>query len=475
MRLKNLVLIVALLFIISVVYAAASLVVSAEKEVGVAEAGGEAVFIVTIKNTQTRNDILQLSVDPFQVAPFSDIVEKVSYPDGNTVNIAANEEKKVKVKVRYKENVKTERNYITTLLIESLQNENVKTEIGLSAYVISSREIVSINAEFPENIIPGKKEELIVTLKNNGNLALKNADLLITSSGFNIEEKFELEPLEEQEYKLKFKVDEKTKPSEYSMSIRVFQDGALKGSENFDFTVIENPDIKEVQESRTGFLSYVVEINERNEGNTIIKKTFKHPISTFSSWFTKTEPYSEVYEENNEKFYKWNIEINPGGRYNIKITTDYKLLFFTIVFVLILIGLFVYFSKKDIGIKKSLYKISTDKENKISEMKVLLNVKNRTHKEFYNVKVIDLIPRFMEIDMDFGTLKPSKIQKGTAGIRLIWEISKIDPGDDRLISYKVKTQLPLVGKINLPPAVAQYYGRKKQIVNSKSNRLTFRL
>ena len=102
-------------------------------------------------------------------------------------------------------------------------------------------------------------------------------------------------------------------------------------------------------------------------------------------------------------------------------------------------------------------------------------MKNRTENELYNVKVIDIIPRVLKIELDhFGTLKPDKVFEGTAGTRLIWIIKKLDSGDEVVITYRLTSKVSLLGKITLPAAIGQYYGKKKQIVKVKSNKIRYK-
>ena len=107
---------------------------------------------------------------------------------------------------------------------------------------------------------------------------------------------------------------------------------------------------------------------------------------------------------------------------------------------------------------KSVLKIKQEKE--ISDMKILIHIKNNTNKLIKNIKVMDVIPKLAKIHKEFGTVHPTKIQKGAAGHRLIWELDEMEPGEERVFAYKIQSKLPIVGGVKLPPAKATFKVRK---------------
>ena len=452
----------------------AGIIASVSKSQQSVAAGEDAIFTISIKNTQIRDDIFRLKPDDFSITPFSDAVGSVSFDPSGSVSIPANQKKDVIAKVRFLDTALSDRNYITKVKISSLNNPDVSTMVGLSAYVISPRELINIDAGIPSIIVPGREEIIPVTLTNNGNVDLNDLDIFYTSNIFNLEDKVSIDALQKKSTELNLKLESIINPGEYTLTIRLFDDGKLKGSRNFKINVGENPDLKEVEEVKTSFLKSVVEITRENEGNTQVSKTVRYPVGFVKGLFTKTSPRAELKNDDSGRYYEWKFNIPPGDIYRIEVETNYRLVFFLIAGVLILVGALYYIRRRNLKVKKTVFQIRRDKESGVSEFKILLHVINRTNREMYNVKVIDLIPRFIKSETDFGTLKPAKIEEGSRGMRLVWNIEKVDPGDERIISYKLKSKVSLVGKVTLPSTIVQYYGRKKQIINVKSNRLVFR-
>lgn len=437
------------------------------------EAGGNASFIVNIKNNQVREDTLKLDINDFDVAPFSKVLERVTF-DPKRISVGANKEERVKVTLKFLEEVSANKNYVTQVNIESTIDPTVKTTVGLPAFVIPSKGIIDINLDVPDKILPGKEEVLTVNFENKVNINFEDLDVLFTSSVFNYEDKISLAPFEKKEESLNFNLDPLTPAGEHTLNIRVFDNGKVKGSDSFKFSVGLNPDLKEVNEAKKGFLISTIEIVRKNEGNTVATKTVKYSVGWFSRLFTTVNPETEIITVNGEKVYEWVFDINPGETYRIEITTNYRKLFFIIVGVLIVIGLFLYLKNRGVKISKSVFQVSRDKDK--PEFKILLSIKNNTKRELYNVRVIDFLPNYTGLSKDFGTLRPEKIEEGSRGLRVVWKFDKFDSNDERIISYKLKMGMGLTsGKLSLPEAMVQFYGRKKNIVHVRSNKLEYKL
>ena len=449
---------------------AAGIKVTVTKEQDVVEPGGAAFFSIKITNKQIREDTFQLKANTFLIAPFSDDVESVFFLPKSTVTIPTNQEEIVTAKVVFADTVRTDRTYVIPIEVISLTNSKVRETLEPTIYVISPKEVVNIGIEDIGTVIPGRENLIKIVLRNNANVDLTNIDIFYTSSVFSLEEKVSLNAFEEKEVELNLQLDPLIEEGEYSLAVRLYEGDKMRGSDSFDFFVGENPDITEREKVDRGFLSYRVEVVRENEGNTEIERTVKYPIGSFQKLFTKTNPEGALVEDG--KFYEWTFKIPPGDIVRIEIETDYKLPFFIVLAILILIGIILYVRKKDLKLVKEVFKIKAD-ESGVGEVKVLLHLKNKSSREIYNIKILDFLPKYMHADVDYGTLKPSKIQEGTTGRRIVWEVSKLDPGEERIISYKVKSRLKLVGAHDLPSGTVQYFGKKKRVVNVESNKVKF--
>ncbi len=105
-------------------------------------------------------------------------------------------------------------------------------------------------------------------------------------------------------------------------------------------------------------------------------------------------------------------------------------------------------------------------------MKVMINIHNRGKTTVKEIEVLDRIPNIADLqgDISIGTLRPIKIKKhDQKGTILKWVIDELGPGDERVITYKIKSHLPIIGEFKLAQAVGSYnVNRKKQIIHSNS-------
>lgn len=434
-------------------------------------AGGECKFNIAVKNNQLRYDVIRLSADDLSIYPFSDVAEYIRAVPAS-VELNGHGSTEVEVSVKTMDGLRPNKNYVVYMWAKSQIDPRIKTKFPLTLYVVSPQELIDVLAEIPEEIFPGSGVSFDVTFKNNANEKLENLDVYITSSIFSEEDKINLYPLKDLNKEYRFSIPSGLEAGEYSFSIRVYHEGVLKGFYSTEFNVALSSDVNEKSSTSKGFLSSVVVLSKTNEGNTAVEKAVSYPCNWFKRIFTSINPGAEVVVENGKKFYQWKFVLQPGEEYKITINTDYKILFVIVLIILGLVALRIYYKYRNLSIEKKIFKISDSKES-ISDLKILLHIKNNTNKDIHHIKVIDLLPNFIKPSSDFGTLKPTSIQKGSAGMRLVWEINSLEPGEERIISYKVHSKIHVVGKIDLPCASVQYRTTGKKLINIKSNKLSF--
>ena len=112
----------------------------------------------------------------------------------------------------------------------------------------------------------------------------------------------------------------------------------------------------------------------------------------------------------------------------------------------------------------------------VSEMSVVLHVRNRGKVRISDIEVTEIIPSIISIERDvaIGSLQPTKImqheKKGTTIVK--WNLEILDPSEERVLSYRIKTRLSILGSFSLPAAVAVFKHNNKTYTSS-SNMLNF--
>ena len=190
-------------------------------------------------------------------------------------------------------------------------------------------------------------------------------------------------------------------------------------------------------------------ITVKNNGN-IPSCTFyvteSLPLVSKHFFYPEREP-ALVFERDNRIVYSWLItDLNPGE----SVTITYQLRFTnvliaTIIIIVSCVFVFWFFFRPKL-MKKYSGLLDKDKEIKIS-----LSIKNKSRKPLKNVIVKDFVPSLVKVLKDFDTLVP-EIKKKDIGTELIWKIKEIKPKEERILTYKIKPVIEVLGELKLPKA-----------------------
>lgn len=429
------------------------------------EPGGEAIFDLIITNNQVTEDAVSIRYDELKVFPFSDFAGVITTTPSE-LKLGAKETGTIRVKMRILDTAQENAYHEFELRAQSSTSKDSKVIVPIKIFVISSKGIISIEPKIPDNIVPGRSTPFKVSLRNKGNALLDDLQVYVTSELFSDSRIVTIEPGEVKEMDFAFNIPPGTKADEYSLNIRAYIEQRLKGEFIGQFTVIENPFVNEQKEVVKGFLTQTLKITDTNIGNQAIERKVIIPLSLWQRIFTSSDP-KPVVEDGK---LTWSFLLEPGKEQVINIRTDYRIPAVIILIIAAFIGVVIYMLSKGVTIKKRIFKVKTDEEEEEAELKILLHVRNKKDHEIKDVRVIDIIPNMVIPTKEFGTLKPTRVQKGNAGIRLIWEIPSLESGEERIISYKVRTKLQVFGKLELPHSSVQYTDEKGDIISVHSNR-----
>ena len=105
------------------------------------------------------------------------------------------------------------------------------------------------------------------------------------------------------------------------------------------------------------------------------------------------------------------------------------------------------------------------------EIKITLEVKNKSKKPVKNIDITDLVPGIANVEkgLDLGTLGPKEVRHTKKGTKVVWSLAELDAHEHRLITYKVRAKLNIVGTFILPRATVEYSKRGKKRAKAYSN------
>jgi hypothetical protein len=429
------------------------------------QAGAEANFTVIVKNLGYREETLNIRQDPLSSLPSS----RFDYILLETTKLVlgSNEEKSFNVRIKLKKTIPTDENYGTHILFTSPFDENLRLQHGFILRVVPPEDILDLSVSIPDRVGPGKDLEFEIVMENNLNTQLNDVRVIVSSELFNDEKDIRLFALQERNEKYVFQIETFAEPKDYELNIRVIYNSEIIDRATAKFSVLKNADVKEIKHETTGFLTKTYSVVKTNYGNSAVEESYKLDLSRFQKWFVS---YSEDPYEVNEEVV-WRFVIDPDSSHKVSATVSYRPLALALL-VIIVFGFLAYFwMTKNLTIKKQILKVSENKDG-ISELKILLHIKNKTARTLRHLAVVETLPKIIEPTNNFGTLSPEKVQKGDKGVRMMWVVPELVRGEERIISYKVKSKINIVGAFLLPTAKVRYK-RAGKLVTVESNQVRF--
>ena len=355
------------------------------------------------------------------------------------------------------------------------RDETIKEDFVYRVKVLpfSGDEILS-QLVVPDRIDPRTGGNVKLKLENLRNINYGDLEVTVNSEDVFSEKRFL--NLNVDEIKLEdfsFTFPEGLEPRRYNVEAEVKYGNKVIGKTSDSFVLASFSDVVE-RISREGSLFTKKLVISKINGGTIEKEeTIIISVSKIKNLFTSfsREPDRFV-EEDGGYIAEWDFILGSGDAFKVEIITNYIFIFWSIVVVLLVGILIAQLKRKRIVVSKRILDVRKDKEG-ISGMKVILHVKNKSRKNISDIRLLDTLPMLIGTSPhSFSTLQPTKVKKTSFGnIRLIWNLSELHGGEERIISYVARSRLSIIGKIILPSAVVIYKrGNKK--VKSRSNKLT---
>lgn len=360
----------------------------------------------------------------------------------------------------------------TTTILKKPFQVNIKSEIVPRADYkadIKGTFVVGMGSE----INPRYKTPITIKLKNKNLLYITDLNLKVESeTGFFSFEKKGLNfiPLEQKDVIFQVELDPKTMPQEDKLIISWETNNITFGPYGYMYDIIgyELP-FEITKEIKKKILRTDNVITITNLGTLEKEESVKVEIIKRS--FTRPKPDANVFKEDSKEYFVFNIKLAPGETKEVKTITSYRLISFIIL--LILIGVILYYNYRSPIVIRKKESVVKMREGGISELKVLLYVKNRSKMPVENIEIKEIIPHIAEIDKEIqiGTIKPSSVTKHKAkGTIAKWEISTLDKFEERIITYNIKSKLSILGGLTLPATKAKFKAQGKERVTI-SNKL----
>ena len=335
--------------------------------------------------------------------------------------------------------------------------------------LVSPAELIEAGFEYNPQGLDPKKENLVkLNVKNKNPISLDDVKIKIESSLFDDERIISLLPSESRSEELRVSFKDFIEKGSYEVRLLVTMKDKTLIDRTEKINVGYYSDVTDDNAAQEGFLIKNIKVIRENKGNVVADEEYSLRLNSFEKTFTSVHPEpTEINSKDGLYYYKWDFKINPGDSYRIEIKTDYRTLLISLILGIVIIIVAYHFFKKDVSIKKKVLTIRYG--GGISEMKVLLIIKNKG-RALKHVQVTDRLPKIIKKPVEFGIVKPASFRHEMGEGIFTWNLEGLVRNEERVISYKIKSDIKVIGKMHIPVAIGRYRTKTGNLVTVKSNK-----
>jgi len=351
----------------------------------------------------------------------------------------------------------------------------VSTESLLSGYVPTIITSVKMfqDGEDTTELDPRKTVMFSISLNNQNPLDYEELVIKLDSNTIYKEIRETLGPGDSKQLEVEIALDPKLDPQDDKLTVTVYHadevivDPMVSKFEIIPYSLIS----KNIVETK-GFLKVVKDITFTNVGNSKYEGKVSIDTTPFRNMFTIARPRGEVIGDGEDKHIEWDVSLGSGEETKFILSENYSVIL--VLIILIIIGIVAYkISKSPLVLVKEASNVKK-REGGISEFKIVIVVRNRGTKTLNHIHVSDKVPKIADVEKEvtIGTLQPVKIMKHEhKGSMIKWIIDELAPGEERIINYRIKSSLSILGDFSLSAAKAHFWVNKKE-KSTKSNSLS---
>jgi hypothetical protein len=333
---------------------------------------------------------------------------------------------------------------------------------------------IALNIEILTQIDPRNEIPLKVYLRNRNAKEYNNLTVKIESRLLNKEYTLPFKPLEEKTEEFIFQLDPYQAPTDDKLIVTISNGNETINQIKVPIRVILYSEVKEEVNVDERFLKTITTVRLTNFGNIENKTPYKYDMNFIEKYFIFTNPdNSYIIKDNKKRQLIFPIDILPGDTVTLEITKNYRFAAYTIIIIIILIILY-YQLRSPVIVKKDAMGNEPSHDG-VSEFKVKVLIKNRSQKPVENVKIIEMIPSLALLvkEASVGTVEPTKIiRNDSKGTLVRWDINYLEPFEERIITYRLKSKLNIVGGLTLQATKVKFEtvtGRERVTYSKKHN------
>ena len=325
--------------------------------------------------------------------------------------------------------------------------------------------------DVPKKIDPRQEIPIKISLNNQNIIDYPNLVVKIESNLIKETVKTKLGPKEDKTLGLTATLDPLTLPQEENVVVEVFTDDrSIITPIVRNIKIIEYTE-KELVSEKKGFLLTRSNYNFVSNNNQYGGK-FRVETTLLGSILSSTNPKAKLVKEDGKRYFVWEAELENNSM-QATVTKNFIPLTVAILLLIVAAGSY-HILRSPLHMRKGVNNI-VKSEGGISEMTVILHIKNRAKEKLREIEFTEFIPALVSIgkEVSIGSLQPTKILRHEKRKNTIvkWTIDNLDASEERVISYKIISKLPILGSFSLPAATASFKSNNK-VFTSTSNRLS---
>lgn len=264
-----------------------------------------------------------------------------------------------------------------------------------------------------------------------------------------------------------------TDPGTYTAQI-VLKDasGGVVSSKSINFRVGQIDKASQEESTSFDFIDVTTVLSSRNEGNAPADMTITTVVPPIArNLFVSDVGPSSTEDLGNSMRVSWVFEdVAPGQ--TVQVVTKVEVWkIWVIILVIAGIVYFVFRFVLTVRITKSsrYFKNMT----RDSEIPVTIEVVNRSIGEVKDLIVRDFVPPIAKIVPKFETVRPTT-REAIGGTEVLWKFDSLRPGEERVMTYKIKPKMDILGSLRLNPTVLTYTDSKRKKKSAASGMVVIR-
>ena len=339
-------------------------------------------------------------------------------------------------------------------------------------YPIDYLPSIKMTLDVDDNINPQQPVSIKLFLENKNRLNLSNLKIMLKSDmpEFNKEIVVNIPPLEKKAIEFTIIPNKFQPPKDYNLLFVFEHRGQLAKTVEKKITIMTmTPPFTIKVNEESVVLKVFKEGVVYNGGNLLNTQEVRVPVTFWQSLFSFGEDYT--LKESGQRYLAWTVTLAPDETVAINFVTNYRMVIYLLILIAALV-VFYFYVTPPISVRKTATTTKTGDQGTLSEIKVTLTVRNKSKSPVKQIKLVDFVPEIANVykNMDLGTIKLHEVKHSRHGAKVDWFIPELEGREQRLIVYKVKAKLGVVGAITLDRARADFVQENGRRSKSYSNK-----